>query len=194
MGPKKQPEPEPELSPEEEEERRRQQEELERQHAQQLRVVELREQSGRRLVEEMQEVGRKFVDGEQQRSRRKSSQGAPPRYTVHVKLLSGNRALPDTAMEFVCEPGETVDTLRQRIFEWPGMTRVPPENQRLTLRGREIVSGSLLEDNQVGPESTVHLSVVGLVSRKYTVPPVRCGRPLPTRDRVGKAPQGGKAK
>eukprot|EP01062_Namystynia_karyoxenos_P055633 TRINITY_DN4666_c0_g5_i1.p1 TRINITY_DN4666_c0_g5~~TRINITY_DN4666_c0_g5_i1.p1 ORF type:complete len:223 (+),score=83.36 TRINITY_DN4666_c0_g5_i1:82-669(+) len=180
MAPKKAPEPEPELSPEEEEERRRLLEELHKKHAAQCRQIEQKETGGRRLVEEMQEVARRFLDNDKRLARAPAPPPPPERHYVHVKVLAGNRALPCETLTLVCGKEDTVEQLKQKIFDTRATVRIPPENQRLTHRGKELTEGPLRE-NGVGPESALHVHVVGKVTQRFEVPPVRYGRPLPTR-------------
>jgi ubiquitin len=72
----------------------------------------------------------------------------PARMQIFVKTLTG------TTLTFEVSPDDTVDSLKQKIFEKGG---IPPDQQRLIFRGQGVEEGRTLRDHKVYKESTFHL-------------------------------------
>uniref|UniRef100_A0A7S1W7M8 Uncharacterized protein n=1 Tax=Neobodo designis TaxID=312471 RepID=A0A7S1W7M8_NEODS len=153
MGPKKAAEPAPpveapqELDPSVIAAR----EAMDRQHAEDRKAFERGELEARRRVEALEAVSAKCVVWEKERrlnpaSSEKRTQAAPGTEKVFIKLLTGNRAVPQQTYEFPFEADMTMGALKKKIFAAAGergATRAlrgwfAPANQTLMLSGKEL--------------------------------------------------------
>ena len=64
----------------------------------------------------------------------------PPRYTIYVKKLSGQKLC------LKVRPGDTILSLKQKIRDTEG---IPLANQRLVFKGRELFDGRKLYESNI---------------------------------------------
>ena len=79
-----------------------------------------------------------------------------PAMTIFIKTLDGR------SMTFEVKPTATVDSLKKSIED---RQNIAPDMQRLLFGGKQLEDGKTLQDYNIGPEATGHLS------EKMNVPP-----------------------
>ena len=151
-----------------------QREAQDRAHAEQRGVVDHDEMLARRRVEALEKVDFKCVQWELEKKlnpekyREQTTHKGP--YIVHVKLLTGNRAIPQNAMRISLPEGEDTSLLLlkthirdQALRSGHSAERYTPSGQRLFVFGREIVAdddhSSTLKQLKVHPGCTLHLAL-----------------------------------
>ena len=72
-----------------------------------------------------------------------------PAMTIFIKTLDGR------SMTFEVKPTETVDRLKKLIEE---RQNIAPDMQRLLFGGKQLEDGKTLQDYNIGPDATGHLS------------------------------------
>ena len=134
--------------------------------------VQFGEASARRLVQEMEAVGWRFISSDSTNHEKPEQSGS--KYRVHVKLLSRNRAYKTTLYTLLCSPSDDdVDSLKAQIASYNYSTPHPPvENQVLSYLDKPLQTGTV-EVNEIPPEATLHLTIVGTPPSSFPVPPIR---------------------
>jgi hypothetical protein len=124
---------------------------MDRQHQEDRKAFERGELEARRRVEALEAVASKCVVWEKERrlnpaAPEKRSAAAPGTEKVFVKLLTGNRAVPQQCYDFPFASDLTMGALKKALFSAAGergSTRAlrgwfAPANQTLLLNGKEL--------------------------------------------------------
>lgn len=157
-----------------------QREAQDRAHTEQRNLLDHDEMLARRRVEALEKVDFKCVHWELEKKlnpekyREQTTHKGP--FVIHVKLLTGNRAIPQNAMRVTLPDGEDTTLLLlkthirdQALRAGHSAERYLPSGQRLFVLGKEIVSNddhsATLKQLKIHPGCTVHLALAVPVQR-----------------------------